>query len=747
MQLLRGGHDGAAGAAGRSAGAHGQRRRRVGREDRGGPVLPLQFRAEPVGGRGRGCGLGRDGCDGCDGRQDDRTGDDAELGGRGRAAPQQRDALLGDAEHEALALDVHDDDAGLAADALATDDLDRGGPTTAALRRGPEAALRRATVQHPHQGEHDAERDGDPEGHPEGVHGSDRLGDVEDLGDADRVVLVDDDDLAVRDEPAVQEDVRGGAGAPVELDDGAGLHAEDVADRHPGAPDLDRQGHLDVVDPAEVAGGQRPRDRRCRHGAVLADPDAEPAPGDAAGGELEDHRLGVGEQGRGGLPPGVAEHPDAEHAGGGLERRTEHVSHVDQGGVGTTGGDDRGEVGEDQREVRGEPADERRDHAVHRGLEGDGSRASRQEDGGQRGGRRELRRERLGRGGVEGGGGAHACCSGSVVVTTMPARHEPFAPTAAVPTGSPSTAMVRGRCCGCGSGRTSPTASRRTCVGRTAAGAKCRLTPTGTFASWASSRTFASAAETLVVSSPSCGSTASAGSASVPGATRSPTRIEKDATIIRSPFCAAWANWLLNWKPPVVTSCARRPPNEYRRSSRASSTILRTRACSMGVKVRSGVGSGFDAPSACDTHVSAASSGTCSTPFGAVSAIGSSTMPVRAGREAAYSSYVVSSTCSHVTWLTARTLAVSCVPHWRANVSNASSRTRACSRASVDGRAKSYTSGAGRVSVTGASVGRCASAVSAVPRTGAVATRVPVPPRRAARRGGNGWCGSCPRAV
>ncbi|WFR66131.1 hypothetical protein P9139_14040 [Curtobacterium flaccumfaciens] len=58
------------------------------------------------------------------------------------------------------------------------------------------------------------------------------------------------------------------------------------------------------------------------------------------------------------------------------------------------------------------------------------------------------------------------------------------------------------------------------------------------------------------------GRTASAGSASVPGATRSPTRIVKDATIIRSPFWAAWANCELNWKPPAVTSCASRPPNE-----------------------------------------------------------------------------------------------------------------------------------------------------------------------------------------
>src|SRR5665647_149710 len=49
-------------------------------------------------------------------------------------------------------------------------------------------------------------------------------------------------------------------------------------------------------------------------------------------------------------------------------------------------------------------------------------------------------------------------------------------------------------------------------------------------------------------------------------------------------------------------------------------------------------------------------------------------------------------TCSQVTWDRTRTFAVSWVPHWRANVSKATSRTRECSRASVVGRRKSYTS-------------------------------------------------------
>ena len=66
-----------------------------------------------------------------------------------------------------------------------------------------------------------------------------------------------------------------------------------------------------------------------------------------------------------------------------------------------------------------------------------------------------------------------------------------------------------------------------------------------------------------------------------------------------------------------------------------------------------------------------------------------STIAVVAGSDAAYSSYVCIWTESHSTWLSTRTLAVSCVPHCRANVSNASSSTRECSRASVVGRRKS----------------------------------------------------------
>ncbi len=77
--------------------------------------------------------------------------------------------MLRDTEHEPLPLDVDDDDARLAADALAADDLDRRRATAAGLPAA-EAALRDATVQHPHEGEHDAERERDAEGDDERVH-------------------------------------------------------------------------------------------------------------------------------------------------------------------------------------------------------------------------------------------------------------------------------------------------------------------------------------------------------------------------------------------------------------------------------------------------------------------------------------------------------------------------------------------------------------------------------------------------
>src|SRR4051812_6746333 len=81
----------------------------------------------------------------------------------------------------------------------------------------------------------------------------DALSDIEDAGDAHRVVLIDHDDLAVCDQAPVEQHVCRCPGGAVELDDRTGLEGEDVAHRHPGASDLYGERHLHVGDAAELA--------------------------------------------------------------------------------------------------------------------------------------------------------------------------------------------------------------------------------------------------------------------------------------------------------------------------------------------------------------------------------------------------------------------------------------------------------------------------------------------------------------
>src|SRR4051794_13683963 len=64
-----------------------------------------------------------------------------------------------------------------------------------------------------------------------------------DLGDAQPELLVDDDDLAAGDRPAVDQQVDGFAGEPVERDDRTRAERERLADGHRRAADLD--GELD----------------------------------------------------------------------------------------------------------------------------------------------------------------------------------------------------------------------------------------------------------------------------------------------------------------------------------------------------------------------------------------------------------------------------------------------------------------------------------------------------------------------
>src|SRR6188768_3699672 len=101
---------------------------------------------------------------------------------------------------------------------------------------------------------------------------------VEDAGDAHRVVLVDHDDLAVRDQPAVEQHVCRGPGGAIELDHRTRLEGEHVTHRHSGASDLHGERHLHVRDAAELADHRVVADR-CGTGddTVLTYADREPA--------------------------------------------------------------------------------------------------------------------------------------------------------------------------------------------------------------------------------------------------------------------------------------------------------------------------------------------------------------------------------------------------------------------------------------------------------------------------------------
>src|SRR5207245_8192128 len=122
--------------------------------------------------------------------------------------------------------------------------------------------------------------DYDPKAKYERFHSARRLSNVEDPRDSHPVVLVDDDHLAERDLPPVEQHIHGRAGRSVELDDLAGLHREGVADAHARAADLDCKGHLDVVDAAEAA-RERRRAAGPRGARVVAEGPREPAEGGA----------------------------------------------------------------------------------------------------------------------------------------------------------------------------------------------------------------------------------------------------------------------------------------------------------------------------------------------------------------------------------------------------------------------------------------------------------------------------------
>ena len=194
----------------------------------------------------------------------------------------------------------------------------------------------------------------------------------------------------------------------------------------------------------------RPRGRA--DGAVLAHPHGEPPGGRTRGAELEDHGVGVGEEGGCRFATSLGEHTGAEGVGGLLEGGAHDIQHGDERRVGAGDGGEPVEVGEHEREVGRDGADEGGDDriaGVGGGREGD---VAGDERGGERCRSRQVPHESLGAGRVQGGGdeGHRVLFQLAVVeaVTTTPARREPFAPTAAVPIGSSSTVMVSGRRCG-----------------------------------------------------------------------------------------------------------------------------------------------------------------------------------------------------------------------------------------------------------------------------------------------------------
>ena len=110
---------------------------------------------------------------------------------------------------------------------------------------------------------------------------------VEDLGDPQAEVLVDDDDLAAGDQPAVDQQVGRAAGGAVQLEDVAGGEREQVADGHPGAAELDGHLHVDAVQHLDAALGAVPA-------AATA------VSGWAVRRRLDDGRVGGGRAGGGG---------------------------------------------------------------------------------------------------------------------------------------------------------------------------------------------------------------------------------------------------------------------------------------------------------------------------------------------------------------------------------------------------------------------------------------------------------------
>lgn len=114
--------------------------------------------------------------------------------------------MLSHAEQKASSVDIHNNDGCLQSDALSTNDRHEVG-CFATLLPTSDAAL-----GIPQQCQHRPEGKRDTKGDENGVHLIEPVGNIENLGDTNGIVLVNDDYFAVRDESPVEEHVRGCAG-------------------------------------------------------------------------------------------------------------------------------------------------------------------------------------------------------------------------------------------------------------------------------------------------------------------------------------------------------------------------------------------------------------------------------------------------------------------------------------------------------------------------------------------------------
>lgn len=114
---------------------------------------------------------------------------------------QDIDAVVGDAEQESLSQGVDHHYRSFLPDALAAKHCNVPGSPA------PSRTLAKPALQNPHQTQHCSQGHEDAQPEDQGFHLAMSVRDVQDPGDPDRVVLVDNNNFTVGDEASVQQDV------------------------------------------------------------------------------------------------------------------------------------------------------------------------------------------------------------------------------------------------------------------------------------------------------------------------------------------------------------------------------------------------------------------------------------------------------------------------------------------------------------------------------------------------------------